>query len=459
LPSIQIVGSEQVEKPRIELPPAWFPLRPHPIQHALWNCDTRFAVVAAGRGSGKTEIARRKVVRELRKPKEWDDPKYFYALPTYNQAERVAWGKLKALVPENWIYPGGKIYETDLIIRTNFGAELYLIGMDKPQRAEGVQWDGGIIDESADQKPGLFNLTLRPAMTHRQAWCWRIGVPKRAGVGAAEFRQYFRLAHETPNVSAFTWTSEDILPPDEIEEIKRTTDPRDYAEQYLASFENASGAVFYAFLNRNQLDAENPGNISNLCVYHQTHTIVVGSDFNVDPMCWVLGHVMEVPGIGKMFFVFDEVFLRNTNTRQTMDYLYSKYGNHPGGWLFIGDATGKARRSSASESDYLIIKGDTRFKKANVAYPNHNPKITDRFAACNAMFLNQLGQRRMLISPKCKHLIEDLETRAYKPGTNEPNDSHLQGHISDALGYVIHVLFPIRLTHGGSMRVGSIQGE
>ena len=153
------------------LTPAWTQLRYHEQQAQLWRDPARFIAVRAGRGSGKTELARRRIVRMLPIEKPWSDPIYFYALPTFAQARRVAWRPIKKLIPPEWIK--GNPSESELRIDTVFGATLYVIGMDKPQRYEGVQWDGGIIDESSDQRPDAFKLSFLPALAHRNGWCWR----------------------------------------------------------------------------------------------------------------------------------------------------------------------------------------------------------------------------------------------------------------------------------------------
>ena len=86
--------------------------------------------------------------------------RYFAAAPTREQAKRIWWNDLKALIRPRW---KAKVSETDLYIRTTLGNEIWVIGLDKPQRMEGVPWDGGIIDEYADCKPGTFDANIRPA--------------------------------------------------------------------------------------------------------------------------------------------------------------------------------------------------------------------------------------------------------------------------------------------------------
>lgn len=408
------------------LTPAWTTLKPHVLQSRLWRTDKRFVAVAAGRGSGKTELARRRLVRFLPIKKPWSTPLYFYAGPTYGQAKRVAWRALKDLVPKNWVQ---SISESDMVIRTIFGSELHVVGMDKPQRIEGVQWDGGVIDECSDQKPKVFDLTVRPALSHREGWCWRIGVPKRHGVGALEFRSCFE---RDSGWDCYNWPSADILEPDEIEFARQMLDAKDFAEQYEASWVKSGGMAFHAF---------DPDKHIRPVAYDETKPIIVGSDFNVDPMAWVLCHQGEGNGLD----IFDEIWLRDTNTRKTLDILYARYPEHQGGWHFLGDATGRARKTAATISDYVIIKQDERFQ-GNIRYPKANPMIKDRLASCNALMCHD----RLHIDARCTNLILDLEFRSLDE-TGNPDDAGDQGHITDALGYVIHTMYPVLYVRSGDI--------
>ena len=71
--------------------------------------------------------------------------------------------------------------------------------------------DGIVIDESCDQDPKLFDLSVSPALEHRKAFCRRIGVPKRAGHGAATFKKCFEESR-----SRF---------PVEVSEVRAARDP------------------------------------------------------------------------------------------------------------------------------------------------------------------------------------------------------------------------------------------
>ncbi|MGT2493113.1 hypothetical protein ACU4GD_28025 [Cupriavidus basilensis] len=74
--------------------------------------------------------------------------------------------------------------ESDLIIYLDNGSEVHLIGLDRPERIEGILWSGGVIDEIADIKGEAWEANIRPALDtfnpsrpDYRAWCWLIGVP------------------------------------------------------------------------------------------------------------------------------------------------------------------------------------------------------------------------------------------------------------------------------------------
>lgn len=404
---------------------AWSTLRYHKQQTKLWRTRARFVAVAAGRGSGKTEIARRYIVRALPVKLKWPAAQYFYALPTVAQAKRLAWDKIIELIPNEWVRNTNK---TEMRIDTVFGSSLHVFGMDKPQRAEGLQYAGGVIDESSDHRPKVFSKTFRPALSHWNGWCWRVGVPKRFGSGAADFKNFFDHVAE----ESYTWKSSEILPPEEIASIMETVDERDYNEQFNASWQNAAGQIFYCF--------DESLHVSTEIEYSPSLPIIVGSDFNVNPMCWTLSHA-----INGEFYTFDELFLRDTNTRKTLDVLYSRYGQHPGAWQFFGDATARARKTAADDSDYIQIKADTRFKGAAVYYDNSNPRFIHRVASCNAMLKTASGKIRAHVHPRCKRLILDMKERSWAEDSREANDSGDIGHMSDAWGYPVHRKWPIAI--------------
>ncbi len=425
-----------IAQTNVSLPKTWKKYRYHPVQAALWEYSQskgRFAAIVAGRRSGKTDECRRICVAQLPIIKPWTNPLYFYVLPTFQQAKKVAWYPILDLIPKNWI-PKNGINRSELSITTIFGSKLYITGADKPERLEGVPADWVFIDESSDQRPGLYARTIVPMLAERDGKCYRLGVPKRNGIGRVEFRDFFNRGQQRlDGIASFHWKSADILTPEQIAEAKSQLDDTDFAEQFEASWQDIGSSVYYNFRNFNIRDDVN---------YKPEHEIVVGCDFNVNPMCWSLSHFVD----GKLY-TFDEIFLRDTNTPSALDFLYSKYRGHTAGWKFIGDATSKSRKTSSVRSDYLIIKNDSRFDTKKVLFPLKNPAVRDRYAAVNRAFKTADGTVRAYINVTCKRLINDLNTVSYQEGTTEIEDYDGTdiGHMSDAYGYKVYRLMPIKL--------------
>ena len=155
----------------------WTQLRKHPEQYRLWWHPSRFNVNPAGRRSGKTELAKRKLVNyAIQGLSKFEDPRYFAAAPTYNQAKRIYWDDLKRLTPKWFLAKPPS--ESDLTITGVNGSIIQVIGMDKPERIEGSPWDGGILDEFGNMKKDAWAKYVRPALSDRNGWSDLIGVPE-----------------------------------------------------------------------------------------------------------------------------------------------------------------------------------------------------------------------------------------------------------------------------------------
>jgi hypothetical protein len=385
----------------------------------------RFKVVPAGRRAGKSEIAKRKLVTQLPIIKPWQNPRYFAAAPTNGQAKRIFWNDLKALTPKSWVK---KIYEGDLCISTIFGSELWVFGMNKPQRIEGVAWDGGVLDEYADMKATAWSENVRPSLSDRLGWCWFLGVPEG-------FNHYKDLAdHAKSGIDSdwgfYSWFSADILCSEEIEAARRHLDPRTFRQEYEASFEGANGRVYYAYSEKLHSDAS--------VKLIATLPIIVCCDFNVDPCVWIL-----CQREGGRVWVFDEIVMGPTNTMEMARELKRRWGGHKPGFIIYGDAAGGAR-STTGKSDYAIMTG---FGFRNQRVRKANPRVKDRVNAVNSILQNSNGEARLTLHPRCRHLRRDFETVVWTDsGVEIDKRSRDKTHATDALGYFLTFEFPLRLT-------------
>ena len=229
------------------LGPRWYPLRYVELQQRAWQSPHRFVVIPAGRRSGKTELAKRILVWRALRGSPHFRPAFFAAAPTRDQARRIYWNDLKALVPPPLVQG---ISEGELVITLTNGARIYVVGMDRPERIEGSPWDGGILDEYANMKPDSWSAHVRPAMSDRMGWTWFIGVPE----GRNHYYDLYRMAQAEmaegggdSEWGAYHWVSAEVLPASEVEAARRDLDPLSFEQEYEGSFVNFEGQAYYPF--------------------------------------------------------------------------------------------------------------------------------------------------------------------------------------------------------------------
>ena len=214
----------------------WEKLKEHAVQKAYWQSKALYNLLPAGRRSGKTELFKRKLIKCAMRGTKHDNARFFAAAPTFQQAKRIYWQDLKRLTPR-WMIKS--ISETDLLIRLINGSDIYVVGMDKPERIEGQPWDGGGLDEYANMKAEAWGANIQPALADRNGWCDFLGVPE----GRNHYYEQAKIAQadKTGLWGYFHWISADILPPEVIQRAKDTLDELTYLQEYEASFNNFTG--------------------------------------------------------------------------------------------------------------------------------------------------------------------------------------------------------------------------
>lgn len=423
------------------LTPRWYRLREHDGQDALWHTKARFVVLPCGRRSGKTEIAKRKLVLEALNPDTgYDDPNYFAAAPTRDQAKRIFWRDLKALLPKELAV---KISESELLIELVNGASVYVVGMDKPERIEGLSWNGGVLDEYANMKPSVWQENVRPALSDRKGWCWLIGVPE----GRNHYYDAWEYAcsGKDPEWAGFTWKSSEILPESEIESARAVLDPLTFQQEYEASFVTFEGRCYYPFLRETHCAP-----LAHL--YRPDAPLAFCFDFNVDPGVACVCQETLLPSGAEGTAVIGEVWIpRNSNTPAVCRRLIQDWGSHRGKIVCYGDASGGARGSAkVMGSDWDLIKAEFRnapfADRVSYKVPRANPPERSRVNAVNSRLMSGAGVIRLMVDPeKAPHVVKDLEGVILLKGGSGEIDKRATpelSHISDALGYEQFTEFP-----------------
>lgn len=177
--------------------------------------------------------------------------------------------------------------------------------------------------------------------------------------------------------------------------------------------ESEDGLIYYAFSREKHVKE---------CEWDRRFPLWAGVDFNVSPMTSTIGQI-----INGVLYIIDEFHLMNSNTEALCVAMKKKYGNNIN---VVPDSTGRNRSTNANLSDIQILKQHGFTLKIAP-----NPYRVDRYAAVNA----SLEKSKVVLSPKAKYTIKDLESVSYKEGSDQPDtsQSHLLTHCSDNLGYLI----------------------
>lgn len=413
----------------------WYALKDTPEQLRLITENKRFKVVPAGRRSGKTERLKRKVAKEALLA---SGDLFFVAAPTREQVKKIYWDDMKALTC-SCLHPKAPS-ETELKLYLPSGSEIHLIGLDKPERFEGIPWAGGGIDEIADIKSNAWGENILPALNtvsplrpDYRAWCWLIGVPDGLN-HYYDMAEYAKTGGD-PDWGYYHWKSAEILPPDVIESARRTMSLRQFMQEFEASFETASGRIYSDYSHDNVTDSLIQPH-EQLCWMH---------DQNYTPLSSAIGVRRDN---GKTIYLLDEIVLTSAVSRQSALEFVERYKNHLNKHVIIyGDPAGRAGEKHGQQSAYTDIEDVLRshgWKFTRKVKPAH-PSIKDRQNQVRAKIKNAAGEVSLFVNPKtAPYCHKGLATVQLQKGSSFQEDQKNEyQHITTAIGYFVDVEYPI----------------
>jgi hypothetical protein len=164
--------------------------------------------------------------------------------------------------------------------------------------------------------------------------------------------------------------------------------------------------------------------------------LLVGMDFNVNPMCASLAI-----RVADQLHTIGEIVLSNSNTNEMSAVIKGRF---PGRSVRVyPDPTGNARKTSApvGATDFAIL----RAAGFTVLAPSHPYPVADKINTVNSALCSVSGLRHVYIDPvKCPQTVKGLDGMTYRDGTNEPDKSLGLDHITDALAYLVCYELPLR---------------
>lgn len=407
---------------------------PHRVQKLIHQSKAQFNIACWGRQSGKTTYGINKMLHRA-----WTGPKngtYWFILQTWSAAQ-VAYRRMKYMLSTCNGSLAQRPHDTEMRLVLVNGAVITFKSGANFENLRSESLTGCIIDEVRQQNPALWPRIIQPMLAKSDGWCDFLSTPN----GFDHFYDMYDRATKTsgrwaafyaPSWDAPWWT------PHLIEEAK--------VEMSQAEFEQEIGAQFRDIKKDKAYFAHGIHNQKDACVFDTQGRpfspylpLIVGLDFNVNPMAWTIKQ-----NKGTDWWIGKELYLENTDTQQAAETLIPMLKDHKPGIIVCGDASGNARKTSASgNTDYSIIEAalkDANIKHENIT-PDSNPFVKDRVNIINSKLMDGAKVPHLFYNPEtCPKVKRDFDRVTWKKGDSWRLDSGIDkdlGHITDALGYPI----------------------
>ena len=415
-----------------------------PTQSRVKHAPQRNVMWVAGRRSGKTTLELTELIESaanFRHSLNW------FCAPTNDQSKDIAWEPLlDMLEPTNCI---AKTREGPIpTVELRNGSWIQCRGTLERRRLRGKGIGRPlkyvVFDEWAQHAPEVYTEVVAPMLADSKMQKIYGELGRCAKVGTPEGFNHFKderdriIAGDLPDWALFETTTLEggLISLAEILRLKNELTVKGFNQEMLARFEALEGRVFYAF----QHSLWPAGNVDN-SIGDDGSPLLIGMDFNVDPMTAVVGQ--RKPAIWPIrpfpeFWVWKEYSLKNSNTAEMMKAIRADFPDRH--MVVFPDPTGDSRHTNApvGVTDHAII----RQFGAEVYSPSGGYPVKDRLNHTNGWFLNANDVRRIRVHGRCRILLNTLDGLCYKPGTSLPNKKSGLDHPGDALGYVLMGVFP-----------------
>ena len=395
----------------------------------------RIKAYVGGFGSGKTySFLTETFINLISKTNRDGKSNGLILYPTYNLADSVFVEPFKEILERNGVPFTYNISQHKF--RTIYG-NIQIYQTRYPQRIVGSSYTYVGIDELDIENFKTAEITVQKALGRLRgcddAVLYITTTPEGFGytwhLMVEEYNDNKLLVHGKT-------TDNHYLPKSYIQSLRDNYDEKLLRAYSLGEFVSLQqGQTYYQF--------DRDANVQAV-PYNRSKPVLVGWDFNCEPQVCVLAQIYEQhPQVR----VFDTIALTHAGagdllTERMCQTIKNKYPNSQ--YIAYPDATGASKSTSAMYSDLDIIRRNGFKIKAMKT----NPRVVDRVNA-----VNKALDGNIIIDPKCKTLIEDLEKTCNKEGTREIDKSNkLITHASDAFGYFVHWEFPIIKPTLGSIK-------
>lgn len=209
-----------------------------PWQIECWQDPSRFKVIAAGRRCGKSNLAIKMLLAKALEAPEGSA--VLYVAPTLGQARQIAWDAL--LEQGREVIKAAHVNQMDVTLVT--GRKIHIRSGENKDALRGLKLYFAVVDEAAFVPEEVFTKIIRPALADLKGEAVIISTPE----GRNHFYEWFKLGKEGTNPEWKSWhlTTADnpTIPPEEIEEARKTLSSFVFKQEFEANFNNAGQEIF-----------------------------------------------------------------------------------------------------------------------------------------------------------------------------------------------------------------------
>lgn len=209
-----------------------------PWQIECWQDPSRFKVIAAGRRCGKSNLAIKMLLAKALEAPEGSA--VLYVAPTLGQARQIAWDAL--LEQGREVIKAAHVNQMDVTLVT--GRKIHIRSGENKDALRGLKLYFAVVDEAAFVPEEVFTKIIRPALADLKGEAVIISTPE----GRNHFYEWFKLGKEGTNPKWKSWhlTTADnpTIPPEEIEEARKTLSSFVFKQEFEANFNNAGQEIF-----------------------------------------------------------------------------------------------------------------------------------------------------------------------------------------------------------------------
>jgi len=389
--------------------------------------EAKHCLLFGGSRSGKTFLLVRSIIIRACKTKS----RHIILRQHFNHIKTSVWLEtLPKVLATCFPHLTVKWNKTDYFIELPNGSTIFVAGLDDEKHIEkilgkefstiyfnecsqlgynSVQIALTRLAEKSDLRKKVYYDANPPTKRHWTYWFFIKGIHPENGQPLEEGQYASMLMNPQDNLENID---------EEYISLLNSLDEKQRKRFLLGEFnDDSDGSAYYAF-NRDV-------NVTDFDSSYQSGQIRIGMDFNVMPMTAVIGY-----RVNDKFYIWDEMFLENSDTFKMCDQLKAK--------KYVGtvypDSTG-ANRKTSGKSDHVILK-----EAGFIIQSTRNPFVTDRVNNINRL----LRDGKIIIHPRCKKLINDLEKVTWKNDELDQKTDKMLTHITDALGYLCWALDPIK---------------